>query len=214
MKRVGLALILAAAASAQQFDWSSPGVWEHQVTGVFGPPRIDRIVTGAPYSADELNEFTESDGTPPRVYVINHYARDAQGRTRMERGYHAAPIRTTEIFDPVAGIAYLLDDQNRVAHRMLLPPAVPITPVSSEKLGTKLMEGVLVAGTRTVNILTIDTWVSPELKITLHTKSSNGYSSRLTGLTRTDPAPALFQPPPGYTVVDETGPFPMAIPIR
>jgi len=214
MKALGLALIFAAALPAQNFNWSSPGVWEHQVTGVFGPPSIDRIVTGAPYSADELNEFTASDGTPTQVYVINHYARDPQGRTRMERGYHAAPIRTTEIFDPVAGIAYLLDDQNKVAHRMLLPPAVPITPVSGEKLGSRQMEGVLAEGTRTVNILTIDTWVSPELKITMLTKSSNGYSSRLTGLTRTNPASALFQPPPGYTIIDETAPFPMAIPIR
>ena len=74
----------------------------------------------------------------------------------MERAYKPAPIWLTEIFDPVAGVAYLLDDQKKIAHRMPLPPAAATTasPANSratiEKLGSQTIEGVLVEGKRTV----------------------------------------------------------------
>jgi hypothetical protein len=144
----------------------------------------------------------------------------------MERAYKPAPIWLTEIFDPVAGVAYLLDDQKKVAHRMLLPPAPatvapPATPRATiEKLDSQTIEGVLVEGTRTVfgspaasgpPNLTIERWEATELKLTLLTKSSNGYTTRLTSLNRNEPDSALFRPPSDYSVVDERAPFPMAI---
>ena len=144
----------------------------------------------------------------------------------MERAYKPAPIWLTEIFDPVAGVAYLLDDQKKVAHRMSLPPAPaaaasPANPRATiEKLDSQTIEGVLAEGKRTVfeipgntprPALTIETWESPELKLTLLTKSSNGYTTMLTSLKRNEPDSALFRPPSDYTVVDESAPFPMAI---
>jgi hypothetical protein len=144
----------------------------------------------------------------------------------MERAYKPAPVWLTEIFDPVAGVAYLLDDQKRVAHRMPLPPA-PATTASPanpnatiEKLDSQTIEGVLAEGKRTVfgspagsgrANLTIESWESPELKLTLLTKSSNGYTGRLTNLSRKQPDSALFRPPSDYSVVDESAPFPMEI---
>ena len=148
----------------------------------------------------------------------------------MERAYKPAPIWLTEIFDPVAGVAYLLDDQKKIAHRMPLPPApaatasLPATSRASiEKLDSQTIEGVLAEGKRTVYglpgntprpALTIESWESPELKLILLTKSSNGYTTRLTSLSRNDPDPALFRSSSDYTVVDESAPFPVAVQFR
>ncbi|HEV1286384.1 MAG TPA: hypothetical protein VNU44_13780 [Bryobacteraceae bacterium] len=66
--------------------------------------------------------------------------RDSHGRTRTEReigpanypGVHGVFI-LTEITDPVMGLYYVLDDQNRIVHRLILSEslmkeAVPATP--------------------------------------------------------------------------------------
>lgn len=82
-----------------------------------------------------------------------------------------------------------------------------------EKLGTQMMEGgVLVEGTRMSiavpprdglpSTFTIETWDSVELKVNMLTKSSNGYTTKLVNLRRTDPDPAFFRPPADYTIVD------------
>ena len=190
MKTVWISLILVTAAAAQQFASSSWNVKDSEVTFVVGPPRPAPTVTGAPYSADEVQEYISPDSTSsPRSSVIGHFARDAEGRTRMARAYKPAPIWLTEIFDPVAGVAYLLDDQKKIAHRMPLPPAPAATaslPAASratiEKLDSQPIEGVLAEGKRTVYglpgntpspALTIDSWESPELKFILLTNSSN-----------------------------------------
>ena len=88
------------------------------------------------------------------------------------------------------------------------PPQMTI-----EYLGTQVIEGVLVEGTRmsrTVpprdgrpSTFTLETWDSVELKVNMLTKSSNGYTSKLVNLRRADPDPALFRPPTDYTVVDQ-----------
>jgi hypothetical protein len=226
MKTVWISLILVSGATGQQFASSSWNVKENEVTFVVGAPRPAPIVTGAPYSADEVQEYRSPDGTPDaRRNVIGHMARDAAGRTRMERAYKPAPIWMTEIFDPVAGVAYLLDEQKKVAHRMAFSPAPATAPAVNpratvENLESLSIEGVMAVGKRTTfggpagsgrPNLVVETWESPELKLTLLTKSSNGYTSMLTNLNRNQPDSALFQPPPGYTVVDEGAPFPMAI---
>jgi hypothetical protein len=227
MKTVWIFLILVTAAASQQFSSSSWNVKDSEVTFVVGAPRPAPIVTASPYSADEVQEYRSPDGTSgSRSNVIGHFARDAEGRSRMERAYKPAPIWLNEIFDPVAGVAYLLDDQKKVAHRMPLPPAAataasPANPRATiEKLDSQTIEGVLVEGKRTVfgspagsgrPNLTVESWESPELKLTLLTKSSNGYTTRLTNLSRIQPDSALFRPPSDYTVVDEAASFPMAL---
>jgi hypothetical protein len=90
-------------------------------------------VTGAPYSAQRVSEHVQvaADGT--RFTTNNQQEtiyRDSQGRTRTERPMMAGPIMSTnpqldgpllvEILDPVAGVGYTLDTQNKVAHRYTL----------------------------------------------------------------------------------------------
>jgi len=153
----------------------------------------------------------------------------------MELAQKPAPIWLTEIFDPVGGFGYVLDEQNKVAHRMALQQgsATPATETGrggmlpetiSEKLGTRMIEGVSAAGTRTTTTLpagavgkglpkplTLETWDSEELRVTVLTRSSNGYSTRLTNLSRAEPDPARFRPPVDYSVVDDKDSFTMTI---
>lgn len=93
---------------------------------------------------------------------------------------------------------------------------------TSEPLGTQVMEGLEVQGTRTtetipagsignVNPITIvnERWYSPELQVYVMTKHSDprfGETvTQLTNISRQEPALALFQVPPDYTI-KEGGP--------
>lgn len=95
---------------------------------------------------------------------------------------------------------------------------------TTEDLGTQVIEGVLVEGHRQITtfpvgfqgndrpiVTTSDSWMSPDLKIMVLTKSNDPRSGettvKLTNLNRGEPDPALFQPPPDYTIAEETGAF-------
>lgn len=95
---------------------------------------------------------------------------------------------------------------------------------SDEKLGTDTIEGLLVQGHRHTTTFpegsqgndrpistVVEWWTSPELKVPILTKTtdprSGEHTQRLTNISRAEPSPDLFQPPPDYTVVDESGSF-------
>jgi hypothetical protein len=90
-------------------------------------------------------------------------------------------------------------------------------------LGTQIIDGVPAKGTRTIRTIpagsmgnsgpieiTAETWYSPALQIMLLTKNNDPRigetTSKLTNIQRVEPAPALFQIPADYTVVDDPGP--------
>jgi hypothetical protein len=54
-------------------------------------------------------------------------------------------------------------------------------------------------------------WTSPELKVTILSKSNDPRSGeniqKLINISRDEPSASLFQPPPDYTVVDEEADF-------
>jgi hypothetical protein len=164
------------------------------------------VVKGAPYSADQLQSGPNSPGS----YVIGHFFRDAEGRSRKEVALKPAGWGwRIEVADPVTGFAYILDDKKKIALRKRIQvAAVPVTPtaprgVTVEKLGNRITKSLQAEGTRTTGALIIETWDSVDLKINLSTKSSNGYSSWLTNIKRSNPDPALFSPPTGYSIIDE-----------
>jgi hypothetical protein len=95
---------------------------------------------------------------------------------------------------------------------------------TTEDLGSQMIDGVLVAGTRTTATMpvgmqgndrplvnTTETWTSPDLKITVLRVTTSPISGvqtfRIENLSRTAPDPILFMPPADYAVVDETGTF-------
>jgi hypothetical protein len=187
---------------------------------------------------------------------VRHFVRDSRGRTRTERPLlftrdaNGWNLRVIEIRDPVDGLYIILDQQNKVAHRFATPwPAVsrqaaaPQTPsgvaspkptrdgthpeTATEKLGSQMMEGVMVEGFRATTtwpagsqgndrpIVTIhESWYSQDLKTEVLMKNSDPRSGentfKLTNMERTEPDPALFQVPSDYTIVEEKGPFRMS----
>jgi hypothetical protein len=216
------------------------------------------VISGptAPYSAlrENSSEQTLADGTHISHKPISEKIyRDSQGRLRTERPICQGPAGTpdavyVEIHDPVSGFAYILDEQNQIAHRYALkvmqstPRPVPApnasvtepalkspTPrpnvlrpsMTTEPLGTQTLEGVSVEGTRTTEIIpegfqgndrpmTIvrENWTSPELKVAVLMTSKDPrfgeHTMRLTNIELSEPILALFLPPPGYKIVDET----------
>jgi hypothetical protein len=125
----------ACALYAQQiFTNSSVNLNNGEIRAIFsnlnGNP--GNVVAGAPYSADRVFEHVQTlaDGTHIRQEnSTEHVARDSQGRTRIERpllngstSQGAPSITLIQIFDPVAGAGYILDEQNKVAHRVPMRP--------------------------------------------------------------------------------------------
>jgi hypothetical protein len=107
-----------------------------------------------------------------------------------------------------------------------LPPPdglhVRATP-REESLGTQVMEGVLVEGTKTTTVIpagaignelpitiVVERWYSPELKIAVFSRKSDprfGETTyRLTNIVRADPAASLFEVPADYTIRDAPAP--------
>ena len=96
--------------------------------------------------------------------------------------------------------------------------------MANEKLGTQTIEGVLAEGTRHTTTWPVgsqgndrpisivsETWTSPDLKVMVMNKSNDPRSGehvqKLTNVSLGEPSASLFQPPPEYSVVDETGAF-------
>jgi len=89
---------------------------------------FDRLVKGAPYSAQAVTEMTQilSDGN--RIVNTSSAAvyRDGEGRTRREQtlkaigGFSAAgeSFKTISINDPVAGVAYVLEPHSHTARKI------------------------------------------------------------------------------------------------
>lgn len=89
--------------------------------------------------------------------------------------------------------------------------------VKTTPLGTKIIEGVSVTGTRDTTtipagtigndkdmVITRETWYSPELKLVIQTTQADPRFGEttymLTNIQRNEPDPSLFQVPPGYKV--------------
>ena len=170
--------------------------------------QLTPTVTGAPYSADQVQERSVVENgqlVTSAAVIIGHFYRDSRGRTRTESALKTGPWRI-EIHDPVAGVAYLLDEKTKVAYRTRISTTAPArnpraTVVS---LGTQTIDGLVAEGILTIYpALSVETWDSVELKVTVLTKSSNGYSSRLVNLKREEPDVALFRPPAEYAIVDQ-----------
>jgi TonB family protein len=101
----------------------------------------DRLVTGAPFSADVVSETIQTlqDGTRIIQRFEGRIYRDSKGRTRSERTYQMGGTseqkQTINIYDPVDGASYRLDSDTRTGRKSvypkLAPPPQSRTPVSS-----------------------------------------------------------------------------------
>ncbi len=139
-----------------------------------------KVVTGAPYSATAsvVSSQTLADGTAINRNTQSQVYRDSQGRTRREVTMPAGgPLATggqsktvIMIHDPVAGAAYILHPDTKIAEKLPAPPSganakAPSADVQSrfeahmqqeiangtlkkDDLGTQTMDGISAQGTR------------------------------------------------------------------
>lgn len=140
------------------------------------------------------------------------YVLDTQGKVAHRVALPASPaVRTAA---PIPG---------RVS-RPAPATADPYRPeFKSESLGSEMIEGIMAQGSRTTTtypvgaqgndrpiVVTRESWMSPELKVSLLWKTSDPRSGesthKLTNISRTEPDASLFHPPADYTIVDEAGP--------
>jgi hypothetical protein len=131
----------------------------------------DRLVKGAPYSAQFVTESTQTLGDGTRITRKSNGVvyRNTEGRTRREQTLGALgpiavegePPQIVFINDPVGGAHYVLDARNHTARKLPFrdaPPApaqsVPSDfndkgdPVKTESLGKRAIEGIEAEGTR------------------------------------------------------------------
>lgn len=121
--------LLAVAAFGQDtvhtMSMSTGAISWSAVGGIGGP-----VVTGAPYSAEEINETVQtlSDGTHITHKSTTKMYRDSEGRTRTERSMAAPGANAAEgpviieISDPVAHVHYMLNTTNKTAHKQTVAP--------------------------------------------------------------------------------------------
>lgn len=185
-------------------------------------------VKGLPYSGIEEVVGTLPPGTSETQRQTHKLFRDGQGRERIERS------NLIEIVDPISGWQFTLDPEKKTGHRIRLslappnairslldtsPPASGVKIVT-ESLGTSVIQGIEVQGTRVTLTgppqadarpfnSTFEVWKSNELGLAVFMKASNSrlasVETRIRDVSRGEPSPDLFHPPAEYTI-DDAGP--------
>jgi hypothetical protein len=119
---------------------------------------------------------------------------------------------------PSAGISTATSSVTSTTGVALTTRAVAI---ESESLGTQVIEGLTVEGTRTTETIPVnaegndqpikivrESWFSPDLKTTVLSKNNDprmGENTfRLVDVNLSEPDPALFRPPADYKIVDDS----------
>ena len=102
-----------------------------------------KLVKGAPFSATSTSETTQTlqDGTAIHRTSTGALYRDSEGRSRREMTFTGiGPLaacggthKMVTIFDPVAGVHYMLHEDKKVADKMTFTataanPVMPATP--------------------------------------------------------------------------------------
>lgn len=98
-----------------------PKVWPIHIPTA--QPLAGKPVVNAPYSGDRIvseDVLNHKSTSSTREY------RDSAGRTRNEEPRLASshvpePLAIVTIVDPVAGVQYVLDVENKIAHRQVIP---------------------------------------------------------------------------------------------
>jgi hypothetical protein len=158
----------------------------------------NKVVTGSPYSADATTENTQvlSDGNHIERKETAKVYRDSMGRTRRDLSVNAigpwssgAPMQMANIFDPVAGVHYMLNMQEKKAFKM---PSPSKPPAGAPGLMTKdrvfiAGGGVTTAGPA-MTIVQKDAGIGNRTETSLGTQEIEGVQAQGTKTTETIPA--------------------------
>jgi hypothetical protein len=137
----------------------------------------NKLVQGAPYSAQAVTQFTQTlpNGDHVQRTTTASIARDSQGRTRVDRSLAAVgalsataggQARAIMIHDSVAGVSYALNPATKTGTSMQIrtrPAAASEAhaqhsaafkaAAKSEDLGTQVMQGITAQGKRVTRVI-------------------------------------------------------------
>lgn len=232
----------------QRGERRGPPDWGRPPGGDFRGPSFEmfadnKVVKGAPYSAIAVTETVQTlaDGAKITHKNSNTVYRDSEGRVRREQTIDRVgpfsigdqPRQIVFINDPVAGVSYFLDPQNKTARRMPIAdrpaPRFPVPgprPTNDERkietLSKQLFEGVEAEGTRIVTTIPAgkigndrtleivsERWESAALQVVVLSKHKDPFAGettyRLTDIKRQEPPHTLFELPADYTIEEGKG---------
>lgn len=195
----------------------APGV-RHVVRDSQGRTRIDRpVYVKHDSGASTFSVIEIRDPVDGFYYILDDQAKVAH-RFAVTRAAATPQLVSPPASDPPSAPTTTAPKNSDATH--------PKTSV--EKLGSKWIEGVMTEGQRATTtwpagsqgndgpiVFVHEAWVSPDLHIEVRTSMSDprvgDTTMRLTNITRAEPDPALLQPPPDYTIVDEKASFTMTV---
>jgi hypothetical protein len=186
------ALVLGAGTVNAQGP--GPGGEGHPPPDFGGPMELmgfegmhgSKLVKGAPFSATSSSETTQTlqDGTAIHRTSQGALYRDSEGRSRREVTFTGVGSlaavggthKVVAIFDPVAGVHYMLNPDKKVANKMAFPgyggnadkaqafhqkikareqQAEASGALKTESLGTQMVNGVNAQGTRITRTIAV-----------------------------------------------------------
>ncbi len=254
---VVLVAVVAFAATLAIAQEPPPPPHDGMMMGGPGPMGVEFIdgktIKGSPLTAVFVTtrETTLSDGNRIHNESQSKVYRDADGRVRREMGVELATPATGPakrnlivIVDPVAGIRYVLNPDNKTARQTthsVRPGGMGHEghqggmggpgDVTKEDLGTKSVNGIQAEGvrvTRTIpagamgneKAITVVTerWYSPDLQMVVLTSHADPMmgtmTTKLVNVTQGPPDPSLFQVPSDYAVEKGKRSDPMYLPMK
>jgi hypothetical protein len=197
-----------------------------------GPVGLVFPIPDGPLSAQQVDEITSTlpDGTSSTETIVSQIYRDSAGRMRKEwriQVSHGESYGIVDLIDPVARSVAMLVVDSKIAMYFLEPhsaaepfnigfpapgKAMPLEwETTTEGLGTRVIDGVEVEGTRMVRtsadqpplIAVYEIWRSPSFGVTFVVETSGPdwkHTAKLQKLDRHEPDPALFVIPSDYAI--------------
>lgn len=174
----------------------------------------NKVVSGLPYSAQATTETTQtlSDGNRIVRKETAKVYRDSMGRMRRDLAVNAigpwsptgGPMQMVSIFDPVAGVNYMLNEQQKKAFKMVPPPKPPAGPGTVERSDRVFVAGGagMASAGPTVAFMEKDAGIGTRTQESLGTQDIEGVQAQGTRVTETIPAGKIGNEKP-IVITDE-----------
>lgn len=171
-----------------------------------------KVVSGLPYAAQATTETTQvlSDGNRIDRKEKAQVYRDSMGRTRRDLAVNAigpwsssgGPQQMVSIFDPVAGVDYMLNVQEKKAYKMAPPPKPPAGPAAEVGARVFVAGGGMPGPGPTVAFMEKDAGAGTRTETSLGTQEIAGVQAQGTRTTETIPAGKIGNEKP-IVITDE-----------
>ena len=171
-----------------------------------------KVVTGQPYSAQATTETTQvlSDGNRIDRKETAQVYRDNMGRVRRDLAVNAigpwsstgGPQQMVSIFDPVAGVDYMLNLQEKKAYKMVPPPKPPAGPAAEMGARVFVAGGGMPGPGPTVAFMEKGAGAGNRTETSLGTQEIAGVQAQGTRTTETIPAGKIGNEKP-IVITDE-----------